>query len=160
MLEKINRIINDFIPKTTTKNEAIVLVGPICSGKTSYRKQEIKNTHIVLDAAEIYLKLNDNSAGGFGEHLTEELNFTGSELVKKIIANRYSFVFEIMPDQHKNLVIIINELKRLGYKTIGIKFDSTEEEAIKRNIKRDQNNISSYFTENFHIAWLLNNIRN
>jgi len=158
MLEKINKIINSFFKETPERKEAIILIGPICSGKTSYRNENIKNTHIVLDAGEIYLKLY-GSAGGFGEHLTEELNYIGSEIIKKIIANRYSFVVEIMPDQHKNLVKIIETLKNIGYKTVGIKFDSTEEEAIQRNLKRDESDISSYFTENFHIAWLLNELK-
>ena len=158
MLEKINKIINGFFNNKLEKKEAIILIGPICSGKTSYRKENITDTHVVIDAGEIYLKLY-GSAGGFGEHLTEELNYIGSEIIKKIIANRYSFILEIMPDQYKNLIFIINQLKKLGYKTTGIKFDCTQEEAQIRNTQRDKNDISSYFTENFHIAWLLNELK-
>ncbi len=158
MLEKINKIINGFFNNKLEKKEAIILIGPICSGKTSYRKENITNTHVVIDAGEIYLKLY-GSAGGFGEHMTEELNYIGSEIIKKIIANRYSFILEIMPDQYKNLIFIINQLKKLGYKTTGIKFDCTQEEAESRNAQRNKNDISSYFTENFHIAWLLNELK-
>ncbi len=158
MLEKINKIINESFNNELEKKEAIILIGPICSGKTLYRKEHITKSHVVLDAGEIYLQLY-SSAGGFGEHLTEELNYIGTEIIKKIIANRYSFILEIMPDQYKNLIFIINQLKKLGYKTTGIKFDCTEEEAKERNSKRDKNDISSYFTENFHIAWLLNELK-
>jgi len=162
MLEKINKIIDSFFfenIETITKNEVVVMIGPICSGKTSYRKEHLEKTHIILDASEIYLKLNDGSAGGFGEHLMEELNFIGDEIITRILRNKYSFVVEVMPDQYKNIINIIQSLKLEGYKTLGLKFDCTEEEAIQRSKKRDKNDISSYFTENFHIAWLLKTIQ-
>ena len=159
MLEKINKIIDSFFIEGIEKNEIIVLIGPIASGKTSYRKEYMKPSHVVLDASEIYLKLNNGSAGGFGEHLVEELNYIGDEIIKRILRNHYSFVLEIMPDQYKNIIEIVNTLKMKGYKSVGIKFDCTEKEATERNSKRDKDNISSYFTENFHIAWMLRNIK-
>jgi len=161
MLEKINKIADSFFDnlETVTKNEVVVMIGPICSGKTSYRKKYLEKTHIILDAAEIYLKLNNESAGGFGEHLMEELNFIGDEIITRILRNKYSFAVEIMPDQYKNIINIIQSLKLEGYKTSGLKFDCTEEEAIERTQKRNKNDISSYFTENFHIAWLLKAIK-
>jgi predicted kinase len=157
-MQEINDIIESFFLKGTQKNEAIILIGPICSGKTSYRKEFVKNTHILIDAGEIYMKLYGSSAG-FGEHLIDELNYIGNEIVKKILINHYSFIMEIMPDQYKNIIKIAKRLQKLGYKVKGIKLDATEEEAIKRNSEREKNDISSYFTENFHIAWLLNNLK-
>ena len=160
MQEKIIKIIESRFKNKNEiqKNEAIILIGPLCSGKTSYRKENIGKTHIIIDAGEIYKDLY-GSAAGFGENLIEELNYIGTEIVKRILNENYSFVMEIMPDQYKNIIIIINKLKKLGYKTIGIKFDSTLKEAEDRNKNRNKNDISSYFTENFHIAWLLNELK-
>ncbi len=158
MIDKLDDIINSFFKDKTQKNEAIFLIGTICSGKTKYRNENLSKNYVILDAGEIYLKLY-HSSDGFGEHLNEELLYIGNQITQRILKNRYSFVVELSPKYYKDIIKITKKLKEMGYKTTGIKFDVTEEEAEKRNKNRDKNNISSYFTESYNIAWLINNTK-
>ncbi len=152
IIEKIDSIIEESFKINYSKNEAIFLLGPPNSGKTTYINKHIdKNKYIIVDAAEYYKKLT-GSYLGFNEEFIEELNYIGFTIMQKILKNKYSFVMEFQLDNYKEIIKINKKLKKLSYNVKGIHLDCREEDSIKRN--ENKTNISSYFTENFHIAWL------
>jgi predicted kinase len=155
ILKEIDSIINGYFTKLLTENEAVFLLGPPNSGKTTYINRNIKGTHIIIDASEIYKQLNKGSSNGFTKKLVEDVNYIGTEILRKAISQKKSFVIEFQLDQYEYIIKIVNRLKKIGYKVSGLHLDCTKDEAMKRALKRDKNNVSSYFTENNHIAWFI-----
>jgi len=158
-LENIDLVISGYFNnKNLTQKNAIFILGPPNSGKTKYINENIKNTHIIIDASIFYKKLN-GSTEGFSKNLNEELNYIGVEILRKLLRKKISFVVEFQLDQYKYIMNIVKKLKLLDYKVSGLSLDITEKIALEREKKRDKENISSYFTENYHIAWFLESFK-
>jgi len=132
-----------------------VVIGVVCAGKTTFRRERFKLDYVVLDAGEIFLSLNDGSWSGFGKIQKKEMEEIGAQTALNAIVNRRNLVTEILPSFPEQTAFILKTFQLLGYQTQVFDLDCDLETSVKRNENREKNNISAYFTETHHINWLI-----
>lgn len=142
--------------KSTTDKipELIIVMGGVCSGKTTLRKNNYSsNEYTHIDAGEIFIHLSNGEYYDFPSHLEEKINHIGLEMFRKSIFNKTNIVFEIIGDNYEEVKNLVELSKRLNY---NVKIDYVEcemEEALQRNLKRLDDNISAHYCEPYHIYW-------
>jgi hypothetical protein len=135
--------------------EAVIIVGPPAAGKTTYRKQAFSLDHVLIDAADVFLRLSAGEVLSFPDDLEWPLRVAGRLLATKAIAERRNVVTEIIGDDSRSTALMINALRRAGY-SIRVKFIRAPlEVCIARNESRGDDNISAFFAQEFNIAWIL-----
>ncbi|NGZ29416.1 MAG: ATP-binding protein [Magnetococcales bacterium] len=133
-----------------------LIVGPVCSGKSTYRREHFSSPEwVVLDAGLIYLELNQGSWKKFSKQYEEEMVAQGLAVARDVVRLRKNLVTELLLDCPDHIKAIAEGFKRLGYQVQVFDIDCSEETALERNEHREENNISAYFTESYHINWLL-----
>lgn len=137
-----------------------LIIGVVCAGKTTYRKQRIDQSFVVLDAGEIFLSLNNGSWSKFGKILEDEVEEIGSQTALNALLERRNLVTEVLHSHPKQIELILNSFKLLGYRTQVFDIDCELETSQMRNENREKNNISAYFTESYHINWLMDALKN
>lgn len=137
------------------------VIGPVCVGKTTYIKEKnLKKTSVHIDAGDIYLKLNHGSWLDFGEKHEKELNEIGLSTLTQAFNEKKNITMEILGyDVMEQLKLLLSTLKKMGYHTKVIDLDCDIKAAQERNKNRQENNISAYFTEPYHINWLLDALK-
>ena len=134
----------------------VMVVGVICAGKTTHIQQHFGKTHVSLDAGRIYLQLNEGSWSYFGKKYEDEMKRIGQAILTKAVVERRNIVVEVLGyTDIPQIKAIYTGFKKRGYRTIMVELDCELETAVQRNASREKNNISAYFTESYHINWLL-----
>ncbi|MEO5369669.1 MAG: ATP-binding protein [Magnetococcus sp. DMHC-1] len=155
-LHPLSRIIDSLFPGEVPWGEAVLtlVVGPICSGKTTFRHHQLEKSLVQLDAGEIYLQLNNGSGSGFGKRFEPHLAWIGKQAMARVLRERHSLAVELDLAQFAEPAAFIAGFKRLGWQVVVHDFDCAVETALKRNEAREKNNISSHFTTLWHLRWL------
>ena len=131
----------------------IIVMGSICTGKTTFRKNEFKDGYTHIDAGEIFIQLSQGQYYDFLGHLEEKINQIGLEKMIDSFKNRKNIVIEIIGENKETIVNCAKETIKLNYSN-ELKLMRCElNTALKRNINRDINNISAYFCEKYHLDW-------
>ena len=135
--------------------EAVIITGPPASGKTTYRKQAFSLDHVLIDAADIFLRLSAGEVLSFPDDLEWPLRLAGPLVASKAIAERRNIVTEIIGDDSRSTAALVDALRRAGY-AIQLKFvNAPLEVCIERNENRGDDNISAFFAQEFNIAWIV-----
>lgn len=169
--------------------EAVILMGPICCGKTTLRNGSSYFNHVSLDAAEIWLKLSGSPEPRFPGSWEPLVHIIGAEVFRQAVEGKFNLVLEIIGADYPVLeaaverflslrdraittcavqvvlqqsLMAINErpvhlvaAQRLSYRPTITYVEAPEEECRKRHAARNDDNLSAYFTEGFHVAWVL-----
>jgi hypothetical protein len=133
----------------------VIIAGGICAGKTTVRRQQYGTGFVVLDAAEIFLSLCRGEYLPFPGPLARPLDTIGTAIAKRAIREGRSIVTEILGDQEPMLYSLQDGLAACGYKLEFLYIDCEMEVGLRRNENRGDDNISAYFTQEFHEKWLL-----
>jgi len=136
------------------EKELLLIMGGVCSGKTTHRKENYSAGYLSIDASDIFIELSKGEYYDFPSHLEREMNNIGLNRMRKAIQNSDNIVIEIIGANQKPIEEIIEYSKRIGYKTKLIHLTCDIEEAKRRNDNREDDNISAHFCEPYHIKWL------
>jgi hypothetical protein len=84
------------------------------------------------------------------------MNLIGNLVVKRALAERRHLVTEIVGADYEDTKALAQALADAGYRVEVAHVNCEQDEAMKRNAARGEDNISAYYTEPFHHAWLMN----
>jgi hypothetical protein len=132
----------------------VLVMGGIAVGKTKIRSKKYSKGFVVVDAAEIFLELCDGAYHDFPSIFEGKLNVIGETIVGRAINERRNIVCEVIGDDPDSIAPLITALKQNGYRVSIEAITCDLEESIRRNEGRSDNDISSYYTQDFHIKWL------
>lgn len=135
----------------------MLICGGVCSGKTTFRRQRYSVGYVVLDAAEIFLALSHGTYFDFPDGLLEPMDLVGKEIAKRAVQERRNIVAEMIGNT--GLEALCSAFKALSYRVEGEWLTCDVETALQRNQNRSKDNISSVYTEEFHLRWLMEAIK-
>lgn len=139
-----------------TKNkqpEFIIVMGGVCSGKTTLRKNRYADRYVNIDAGEIFIDLSQGEYYDFPSHLEEKMNQIGLMKMRESISTKKSIVIEIIGAKSEIVEEIIELSKKINYTSKVVYVECEIEEALQRNINRGNDNISAHYCEPYHIMW-------
>ena len=146
---KIEEVINSFLIKGVTDNPSkfIAIIGPIASGKTTYRRETYPEDYVLIDSGELFDAFNGDKDND-PERKSEYLMVTGIELVKRSISEKKNIMIEVNIDtdeKRKQLQNITDRMESLGYEIKIEVIDCDLEQCKERNLK-GRDNVSSYYS--------------
>ena len=147
---------------TDTGPKATFVIGQLCAGKTTHRKKHCGGKFVLLDAGDVYLKLNSGSWTDFGKRFDGEMKQACFAIVGRAVMQKRSIVCELLVDNEETsraFNAVRKGLGGLGYDIGIVDIDCDLETAKKRNAEREMNNISSYYTTSYHLNALLDVIK-
>jgi hypothetical protein len=133
----------------------VIVMGSPAVGKTTLRKQKFSEGYVLVDAADIFIRLSRGLSLDFPEDLEEPMEIVGTMIAGRAVAERRNIVTELIGADYDATVELIEAMRSIGYKISvnGVKCDV--EEAQRRNLARGDDNISCYFAEEFQRKWLI-----
>jgi len=132
----------------------IIIMGGVCSGKTEFRKNKyLAPDFNHIDAGEIFIELSENEYYEFPSHLEEKMNQIGLEKLRGCIFQKKDIVIEIIGENIEAVKELLELAKKIDYKTNVEFLECDIEDALQRNENRDENNISAYYCESYHLEW-------
>ena len=139
--------------------ELILIIGGVCAGKTTMRRTNFTKGYTQIDASDIFLELCKGEFLEFPGIHEKEINRIGKEKIQKAIQDKQNIVVELIGDDEQLILTILKDAKEIGYETkiLGVTCDI--DEAIERNAKRTTDDVSAYYTQEYHIDWLLKSIK-
>jgi Zeta toxin len=154
-IAEIDRYFDDSSLATSETPWAVLIAGGVAAGKTTLRRTKFATGYVVLDAAEIFLCLCQGKYLDFPGPIEEPMNWIGQGVAERIIQERRNFVTEVIGAEMDSLSDVIKAIRSAGYQIhfAGITCDTAA--AVKRNANRGKNNISAYYTEQYHQRWIL-----
>ena len=114
--------------------KATFVIGPLCAGKTTHRKQHYGEEFVLLDAGDVYLKLNRGSWTDFGKHLESEMKQACVAIVGRAVFQKRNIVCELLIDNEETsgaFSAVRKGLSDLGY-DIGIVDIDCDHETARR----------------------------
>jgi chloramphenicol 3-O-phosphotransferase len=132
---------------------AIVMGGP-ASGKTTHRKARFATGYVLVDAADVFLRLAKGEYLDFPDDLEQEMEIVGSRVAVRAIAERRQIVTELIAAEYEATVELIEAMRDNGYQICVEGINCDVEEAQRRNLARGEDNISCYYAEPFQRRWL------
>ena len=142
------------LPGDETPRLVIVMGGP-ASGKTTHRKARYATGYVLVDAAEVFLRLAKGWDLDFPDALEQEMEFVGSSVAARAVTERRHIVTELIGADYAATVELIETMRSKGYQICVDGINCEVEVAQQRNLARGENNISCYFAEPFQRRWLL-----
>ncbi len=150
-----------FDPSSVTKTqpEIALLLGGVCSGKTTLRREGYASGYVVLDAAEIFLSLSRGHYYPFPSVLDDPLRLIGDLIASRAIRERRNVVTEMIGSEFGAMRELIDAARGSGYRVNVVYVECAIEQAVRRNEERGDDNISAYYTEPYHRTWLLESLK-
>ncbi len=133
---------------------AIVMGGP-ASGKTTHRRARYATGYVLVEAAEVFLRLAKGRYLDFPDALEQEMEFVGSNVAARAVAERRHIVTELIGADYAATVELIEAMRSKGYQICVEGINCDVGEAQRRNLTRGEDNISCYYAERFQRRWLL-----
>ena len=131
----------------------IVMGGPAV-GKTTLRKQKFSKGYVLVDAAEVFIRLSKGQSLDFPDDLEEPMEIVGAMIAHRAVAERRHIVTELIGSDYEATVQLIEAMRSIGYEISVNGVNCDVEEAQRRNLARGNDNISCYFAEEFQRRWL------
>jgi len=137
------------------KPRLIVIVGAVAVGKTTVRKERYSTGHVLVDAVPIFLSLCRGQYLDFPGPLEDPMQLIGGLVARQAIQERRNIVTELIPGNAEQLKVLMDAMLAIGYRVELVYVDCPFEEAVKRNLNRDEDCISSYYAGKYQYEWLL-----
>lgn len=158
----LNEEINKFLDETSvTKGQLpafVLIMGGVGAGKTTLRKDKFSKGYVVIDAGQIFTNLGGTENHQFGQDFEEPMDIIGGVLVRQAIKQKRNIVTEIIGASEQEASSIIDAMKSIGYE-VHIRLVTCDvTESYNRHlaaVKTDPNYISSFFTQTYHVKWIL-----
>jgi hypothetical protein len=109
----------------------------------------------VVDAGEIFLNLCGGEIYPFPDSFEDAINIVGSLVARRAISERRNIVVEIIGADYEAAQELIDAMETIGYFVSVHCVTLDIEEAQRRNLERDEDNISCYYSEPYQQRWLL-----
>ena len=135
--------------------EMVVLLGGVASGKTTLRRERYSAGYVLVDAADIFISLSRGGYYDFPDAFLEPMDLMGRLIANRAISERRNIVTEIIGSDFDETTELIEAIRSAGYKIQAVGVTCDVEEAMKRNLSRGDDNISSYYAEPFQRQWLI-----
>ncbi len=136
--------------------EAVIIMGPVASGKTTFREKRYPTGYVLVDACPIFLAMSQGEFLPFPGDLEAPLEVIGSMVAERAIRERRNIVTEVVGDQFDPTKEMIDALRRAGYKVQMEAVDAPLEVCRERNQSRGDDNISAYYAQEFNLRWITN----
>ena len=133
----------------------VLLMGGPAAGKTTLRRQKYSTGFVLVDAADIFISLSRGGYYDFPEAFEEPMDLIGRLVASRAIAERRNIVTEVIGSDSGATTELIEAMRSVGYKIDAVGVTCDVEEAMKGNLSRGENNISSYFAEPYQRRWLI-----
>ncbi len=141
--------------KPSDSPKAVLLVGPVCTGKTTLRNSDYSSGFVLLDAGEIFLNLTGSTEPRFPGSLEEKIMMIGRRIFIEATNRRYNLVTEVLGTDSDVLIAALEAIKAYGYVVEVVYVNADLDQCVKRQAERGDDNLSAYFTEGFHYTWIL-----
>ncbi|MFC1853000.1 AAA family ATPase [candidate division CSSED10-310 bacterium] len=145
-----------------SKPKATFVVGQLCAGKTTYRKKHCVRDFVLVDAGDVYMKLNNGSWADFGKNMVSEMKQVCFAIAARAVMQQRNIVCELVVDSEdvvKVFQAVQDGLTELGYSISIVDIDCDLETAKKRNATRQTDNISSYYTTGYVLKTFIDVMR-
>ncbi len=133
--------------------KVVIVIGGLSAGKTNYIKNEFAKNYTIIDAGAIFIELSEGKYYDFPSHLESKMNEVGLKKLKTAIGKKENIVVEVIGDKLELLKELIELVKKINYKSSIVNLTCDIEEAIRRNKSRDDDSISAYYCESYHLNW-------
>jgi hypothetical protein len=151
--EKVDNYFDDSSLTTKAKPEIIIITGACAVGKSTYRKANFSTGYVLVDAADIFIDLEDGRLLPFPDECLDPMRSIGSFVAEIAVRERRNIVTEIYFDEDI-LNNLTDRMEAAGYNISVQLIDLDVDEAMRRNDNRGDDDISSYYTNPFNYDWL------
>ena len=152
---EVGRYFDDSSLSNGEQPKIVILTGGPGAGKTTVRKQSLSQGYVLVDAAEIFVRLSRGECFPFPGPLEEPMNIVGNLVAQRAISERRHIVTELIGADHRTLMELIQTMTTAGYKIEVRYIHCGIEAAVSRNLSRGDDNISSYYAEPYQRRWLI-----
>ena len=132
----------------------VIIMGPICAGKTTLRRQKYASGHVLVDAAQLFIDLGGIDLD-FPSTLLDPMEAVGAEVARRAVAGRMNIVTEIVGAKSDPVFGLIGEMEAAGYR---VKLECLVLDlpaCLEREKGRTQDNVSAYYSEYYQMMWLI-----
>ena len=165
MVEHVSTVDEYFTDESLARDgkpNATFVVGQLCAGKTTYRMEHCARDFVLVDAGDVYLKLNNGSWADFGKNIESDMKQVCFAIAARAVMQRRNIVCELVVDSEdvvKVFQAVQNGLTELGYSVSIADIDCDVETAKKRNATRQKDNISAHYTTGYDLNTFIDVIR-
>ncbi|MBM4118382.1 hypothetical protein FJ251_11730 [bacterium] len=140
--------------RSTGQPTIVIIMGPICAGKTTLRRQKFASGYVLVDAAQLFIDLGGIDLD-FPSTLLEPMEAVGAEVARRAVAGRMNIVTEIVGAKFEPVKELADAMQAAGYKA-DFEFAYADlPECLERERGRTMDNVSSYYAEKFQMRWLV-----
>lgn len=136
----------------------VLFVGGVGVGKTTLRRQKCAKGYVHIDASEMFAEISGNDGGDFPGVFEADLEAVGSRVVKEAVRGKRDIAMEVIGDTPGMLRALAEGVRSIGYEAKAVALTCDPEEALKRHrhaCDTDPTYVSAYFTQDFHLRWVL-----
>jgi hypothetical protein len=152
---EIDRYFDDSSLVEKREPEVVLLIGPVAVGKTRYRRKNYKSGYVLLDAGDIFIRLSRGRYIAFPSFLAKPMDAIGAAIAQRAVRERRRIVTEMIGTELEPVQLVIETMKASGYR-VSIKAMTVDFElSAIWNQSRSNSNISAYYSERYHVKWLL-----
>src|SRR5262249_14773490 len=113
--EEANKFFDDASLCPSGSPHFVLLLGGVCTGKTTLRRQHYGTGYVVIDAADIFLNLSRGEYFDFPSVLEEPMDRIGRVVAAQAFAERRHIVTEMIGEEAEPIKVLIDAVLALGY---------------------------------------------
>ncbi len=131
-----------------------LIMGPICSGKTTIRREKFAHGFVLVDAAQLFIDLGGTDLD-FPSALEYQMEYIGAAVSSRAVDGRMNIVTELVGAEIGPVRELIDAMGSVGYRINIVGVNAELSACLEREESRTQDNVSAYFAEQFQMKWLL-----
>ena len=153
--QEIESFFDDSSSPVNGQPELVLILGAVCTGKTTLRKQQYSKGYVLIDAAEIFLSLSNGEYFDFGfEPFEQPMEIIGGMVARLAILQRRNIVTEMTVSFDEEIKAVIEAMRGIDYKVQITWVHCDLETAKNRNLNRGDDDISAWYTQLYHQRWV------
>lgn len=137
----------------------VILMGGPAVGKTTIRRARFSSGFVLVDAAEIFIRLSQDEYYDFPDVLELPMDAVGGLVADRAILERRHIVTELIGADFEATNALIESMRAIGYRIEVNAITCDLDEAMRRNLARGADNVSCYYAEPYQRRWLLDAAR-
>lgn len=154
MRKEVEKFFDDSSVPRGRDPKLVLLLGPVCSGKTFVRKRDYSKGYVLVDAAEIFRSLSRGGRHQFGTIFGEPLDLIGGFVAYRALKERRNVVTEMIGDRREEVEAVIDAALALGYEVEVKAVQCGLDEARRRLRRRGPDEVSARDTQSYHHRWI------
>ncbi|HEY2588350.1 MAG TPA: AAA family ATPase [Tepidisphaeraceae bacterium] len=153
--EEVDRLFDAPSIPADGKPAAVIVMGGVATGKTTFRKQRYSHGYVLIDAVDIFLHLSGEQVFPFPGPFRMPMDLIGRSVAHRALAERRNVVTEIIGAEGDSARQLIDAMQSLGYAVRAEVVTCDVAEALRRNATRGADSVSAYYAEPFQREWIL-----